>query len=162
MFDEVIKQLPKGAFLVTGEKSNPMTIGWAQFGVIWGKPVLTVLVRHSRYTHSLIESGRFNVSVPAFGTMAEELKICGTLSGKDTDKLSRAGLKVVPSQTGGPGCIAECAYHFECKTLLKSEASIEDLREDLLSHYYSGDDKGNYHTLYFGEILKAYPEVRNL
>ena len=33
-----IEQIDKGAFLTVGTKvCNPMTIGWAQFGVVWGK-----------------------------------------------------------------------------------------------------------------------------
>lgn len=45
---EVIKQLGKeGAFLTSkyNGKVNTMTIGWGSIGVIWRKPVFTVLVR---------------------------------------------------------------------------------------------------------------------
>ena len=47
LMGEACAQLPKGAFLMV--EGNPMTIGWAQFGVVWSKPVCTVFVRHSRH-----------------------------------------------------------------------------------------------------------------
>ena len=46
-FDKFCKALrTNGAFLVVSDdkqRTNIMTIGWAQIGVIWGKPVMTVL-----------------------------------------------------------------------------------------------------------------------
>ena len=56
--ETILKVLAKGAFLTTaaGGRHNTMTIGWGALGNIWGKPVFTVMVRHSRYTHELIEA----------------------------------------------------------------------------------------------------------
>ena len=58
--ETILKVLAKGAFLTTaaGGRHNTMTIGWGALGNIWGKPVFTVMVRHSRYTHELIEAHR--------------------------------------------------------------------------------------------------------
>ena len=58
---------------------NAMTIGWGTIGVIWRKPIFTVLVRHSRYTYKLLEeSDSFTIcphativtSPPSFKTAA--------------------------------------------------------------------------------------------
>ena len=74
-----------GAFLIVsdgGQRTNIMTIGWAQIGFIWGKPVMTVLVRPSRYTHGLLEkAGYFTVCVPPEGKLRKELAFCGSKSG---------------------------------------------------------------------------------
>ena len=62
-----LEQLNKGAFLTTqyGGENNVMTIGWGQIGIIWRKPVMTVLVRKSRYTKTLLDGSKeFTVSVP--------------------------------------------------------------------------------------------------
>ena len=64
---EVLDKMEKGLFLTvkSKEKINTMTIGWGSIGIIWGKPIFTVAVRNSRYTHSLIEnSNNFTVSIP--------------------------------------------------------------------------------------------------
>ena len=93
LVQEALSQLPAGAFLVSGDEANPMTIGWGQFGVVWGKPMLTVLVRHSRYSEKLLrQNGNFTVSFPAPGTMQEALMLCGTRSGRDTDKADKFGV----------------------------------------------------------------------
>jgi hypothetical protein len=46
-------QLAQGAFLVSGrEEKNLMTIGWGQWGRVWGTPVCTVLVRKTGLAYS--------------------------------------------------------------------------------------------------------------
>ena len=35
----------KGAFLMV--RDNPMTIGWAQFGILWGIPVYAAAATHT-------------------------------------------------------------------------------------------------------------------
>ncbi len=156
LVQEALAQLPAGAFLVSGDEANPMTIGWGQFGVVWGKPMLTVLVRHSRYSEKLLrQNGNFTVSFPAPGTMQEALMLCGTRSGRDTDKKALAGLGTVPARVNSIPGIAGCAIHFECRTVLRSEFPLDTLDETLRERYYSGDSD---HVLYFGEILAAYRE----
>ena len=48
----------KWAILTSGdkEKFNQMTVSWGGFGTIWNKPVVTVYVRHNRYTYEFIEN----------------------------------------------------------------------------------------------------------
>ena len=77
-FDELIteatRQVEAGAFLLTGgSEPNPMTIGWCQWGVIWGNPICAIFVRKSRHSYDLLHSGAFTVSVHAPGTMKKEL-----------------------------------------------------------------------------------------
>lgn len=49
------------ALLTAGNKqeSNTMTISWGGVGVLWGKNVVYVFVRDSRYTKKLIDAGDF-------------------------------------------------------------------------------------------------------
>lgn len=160
LFEEAATQLPKGAFLMV--KGNPMTIGWAQFGVIWGRPICTVLVRKSRHTHTLLESSEtFTVSVPHADTMKEALAFCGTKSGRDVDKCAALDLSLLPSVTGGTDGLAGCSMHFECRIVFKAESDLNDMDAEILGKYY-GDNQatadGDPHTIYFGEIVSAYRE----
>ena len=79
--------LGAGAFLLVGgenSRPNPMTIGWATLGTVWGKPALAVYVRPSRYTHGLLESTRhFSVNVPEGEVFSKALAFCGSKSGRD-------------------------------------------------------------------------------
>lgn len=156
---EAMEQISAGAFLMTGEGPNPMTIGWGQFGVVWGRPICTVFVRKSRHSHQLIEEGgKFTVSVPKRGEMKEELKFCGSKSARDVDKLEALGLKTMPSRTGAPAPLAACAIHFECRIVFKAESDLANLDQALLDRFYKGlpNASGDPHTIYFGEVLEAY------
>ncbi len=153
---ETARQLPFGALLMVD--GNPMTIGWGQFGVLWGKQTFTVYVRKSRYTHDLLDrSDTFTVSVPAFRTLKEALTLCGTKSGRDLDKMEALNAARFPNRFGGQDGFEGCRYHIECRILCRTtlnEHEIEDAA--LLSRYYPG---GASHTMYVGEILGVSEET---
>ena len=84
VFDCFVNQ----ALLGVGDKEhfNAMTIGWGALGTMWGKPCCTVYVRHSRYTHELLEgTDIFTVSFfdPKY---KKNMVVYGQKSGRDTDK----------------------------------------------------------------------------
>ena len=147
---ETAAQLPKGAFLMVN--GNPMTIGWGQFGVIWGKRTFTVYVRKSRYTHALLENATtFTVSVPFEDTYREALALCGTKSGRDIDKMKTLGAEFFEARYGGQNGFAGCRYQIECRILSRSDLDENTIEEEsLLRRYYPNGDS---HTMYIGEIL---------
>jgi flavin reductase (DIM6/NTAB) family NADH-FMN oxidoreductase RutF len=146
-----------GAFLVAENKSgrvNVMTIGWVQAGVIWGQPVLTVLVRPSRYTHSVLENAaRFSVCVPRRGEMKKELAFCGTKSGRDFDKIRACALQLKEGVAKDLKYIDGCGLVYQCEILGKTDLKRETLSAAALTAFYPGTDAP--HTLYFGKVLKA-------
>lgn len=155
------QQLPRGAFLTAGGGIwNPMTIGWAQFGVIWGRPVVTVMVRKSRYTYGLMEqSGVFTVSVPRAAELSEELGFCGSRSGRDVDKETKSGLSRLRARAGGADAVAECGAAFECRVVQKQLLELNTLDPDLRKRYYGANQAfadGDPHMIYVGEVLAAY------
>lgn len=55
-------KLSKEWALVTAgdkEKSNTMTVSWGGTGVLWGKNVVFIFIRESRYTKDFIDNGEF-------------------------------------------------------------------------------------------------------
>lgn len=155
---EVQKQLHRGgAFLVSVDKTgrpNAMTIGWALLGTAWYQPVLLVLVRPSRYTHScLLHSGEFTVNVP-FGKMEEELGFCGEKSGRDFDKFRELSLRWEKGREVSVPVLTDCDLIYECRVLAKVDLDpAEILSEEVRTKYYA---QGNLHTLFFGEIKAAW------
>lgn len=140
------------AFLVSGnkEKINPMTIGWAQFGIACGKSVLCVMVRSSRFSKTLIdESGEFTLCIPKDEQYKKALVFCGSKSGRDFDKVSECNLITVPSSFIDVPGIKNCRT-YECKVLYKSEMSKESLSPDAEAKWYPS---GDLHTIYTAEIL---------
>lgn len=153
-----LEQLPKGAFLTTAadDKINTMTIGWGSIGYMWKRPVFTVMVRKSRYTYGLIERNpQFTVSVP-LEDMREALGLCGSKSGRDTDKFAAAGLSALPGQKVAVPVIGGAGLHFECNVVYKQVMSAAQLDGAVARQWYADDD---WHTLYYGEILAAYTEA---
>jgi len=153
---EALEQLQKGAFLTVSNQgiTNTMTIGWGSLGYIWKKPVFMVLVRYSRYTHNLIDKAdEFTVSIPLKGQLNQALNICGTKSGRDMDKFKECGLKTEKGRMVDTPIISECDIHIECKIVYKQGMEQNNLADSLKKSCYP---KGDYHVLYYGEIVKAY------
>ena len=149
-----------GVFLVAVDgagKPNPMTIGWAQVGIVWSLPVMTVLVRESRYTHGCIStSDTFTVSVPKAGELRDALTLCGTKSGRDMDKAAEAGLTWTPGHAVDTPVIAGCGLYYECEIIARTQQSLASFGEGaglVLKKYYAD---GDYHLVVMGQILEAY------
>lgn len=154
----ILKTLSKGAFLNTAAcgKQNTMTIGWGSLGFMWGSPVLTVMVRQSRYTYELIEKNPcFTVSIPVNDGFAKALGLCGTKSGRDMDKFAAAELTAVPGQTVDVPVIKGCGLHLECKIVDKNTMQPAVFDEELAQKWYANND---WHTYYTGIITAAYLE----
>lgn len=153
---EMLEQLPKGAFLTvkSGDRLNTMTIGWGSVGYIWNKPVLMVMVRYSRHTFDLIENAKdFTVSLPLKGQLKEALALCGTKSGRDMDKIKECSLKLKPSNRVDTPVIEDCDLHMECKIVYKHPMDEKQLINEIKERAYA---KGDYHMMYFGEIVDVY------
>lgn len=152
---KALEILSNGAFLTTAHngKVNTMTIGWGNIGYIWGKPIFTVMVRHSRYTHDLIEkSGEFTVSLP-FKDMKKCLNFCGAKSGRELDKITAMELTMIPGKKVSTPVIADCGLTYECKIVYKQDMDETCLDSEYKNKWYA---QGNYHTIYYGEIVACY------
>ncbi len=154
--EETIHTLNRcGCLLVSGKikKANVMTIGWGLIGILWGKPFFMVAVRPSRHTHNFIEeTWDFTVNIPKKG-MEKIVNYCGNVSGREHDKFKEKGLTMLPGKKVNSPIISECIIHYECKVIFKSKVVPSDLPRKIKWAYYK---LGNYHTLYFGEILATF------
>lgn len=153
---ELLDQLRKGAFLVVkaGEKVNIMTISCGALGFTWTRPTFTVMIRYSRYTHVLMERAEsFAVSFPLKGQMKNELNICGTTSGRDTDKAKVCKLSLKTGYLSGTMVVDNCDLHLECKIIYKYPVDKYRLDKVIAESVYKDTD---YHVFYIGEIVKAY------
>ena len=153
--EEVFKAFDaKRVLLVSqGDKNVPnvMAIGWGSLGIIWKKPVFTVLIRPSRYTYSFLEeSGEFTVNIVAPGR-EEIVKYCGTVSGREVNKFEAKQLTAIPSSQVKTPIIKEAFLHFECKIIYKSDLVPSALVKPILQEIYAGSS--DYHRIYFAEVV---------
>ena len=157
----IMKNIGNGILLTTAldDQVNTMTIGWGQIGVVWSKPVFAVLVRESRYTKEFLDkTGEFTVNVPLAKADKEIIALCGTKSGRDMNKLEALGLTKVAGQTVAVPGIAQLPLTLECKVIYKQEQDPKAIDKSCFDRFYAPGthNEGDYHTVYFGEITKAY------
>jgi len=147
-----------GAFIVAVDANgvpNPMTIGWGQVGVVWGRPIFTAYVRLSRYTYECLQTAEtFTINVPRPGGLKDALLFCGTKSGRDVDKVTECGLRMVPGRVVETPVIDGCALHYECRIAARTQQErVHFCADDVLDQHYAN---GDHHLIVFGEIVAAY------
>ena len=170
---QILKALKQGV-LITAKadgRVNPMTFGWGMLGIEWGKPVFICYVRQGRYTHELLEHADcFTVNVPVpSGDVAKDkrtreiLAMCGTKSGRDTDKVLDLGLTLANGENVDAPAVLELPLTLECQVIYRRDQDIDLLPKEMRSRYYPQDvpgsepgANGDRHTEYYGEIVDAY------
>ncbi len=141
------------------EQANAMTIGWGMIGSVWSRPIWQVVVRPSRYTYTLLQKERiFSVNVMP-KSFAPALELCGTVSGRNRNKLEESKLTVTRGAMTGAPVIQESVIHYECLVVHSNdfipEAMIPDIRQGC---YPSGD----YHRIFWGQIQDCKVDVKGL
>ncbi len=144
------------ALLVAGsERPNPMTVSWGGFGTLWDRPVATVYVRPTRFTFSVLETE------PAFTlnflpeAHRAALDLCGSASGRDTDKWAATGLRRVPGEAVAVPRIAEAELALECRVLATLDLDPGRFLEPAILRLYP---RGDFHRLFLGEVVAAWAE----
>ena len=133
-----------------GEKWNTMTISWGGVGELWGKDVVFAFIRPQRYTKGFMDKSDY-FTVSFFDEQYKDaLKICGTKSGRDCDKLSLAGLSA--EYDGEAVYPAQARVVIKCRKIAVQQMDNAGfLDESIESNYKAGD----YHFIYIGEIEKV-------
>jgi flavin reductase (DIM6/NTAB) family NADH-FMN oxidoreductase RutF len=133
------------------QKFNCMTVGWGSLGIMWGRPFVQVVVRPVRHTHVFAE--KYNTfTLCAFpAEYRGALNVCGTKSGRDTDKIKAAGFTPIPSiKVAAPG-YDEAELIIECRKMYRDVFRPAQFLDNSIDANYKNKD---YHTVYFGEILR--------
>ena len=133
--EETIRAFEESRVLLVSQGSqgppNAMAIGWGQIGIVWGKPIFTVLVRPSRYTYKLIEeTGDFTVNIVP-PQLKDLVQYCGTTSGRSHDKFQERGLTAIPSSKVKTPMIKQCILHYECRIVYKNDLVSSELKSSI-------------------------------
>lgn len=132
-------------------KVNTMTAGWGGFGVMWGKNVVYVVVRDSRYTKEFIDdSDTFSMTFFDMGNKRNQstLKYLGKVSGRNEDKIKTACLNI--DYYDNTPYIDEGRYIYICRKMFMEPMNAKDFIDPAIDpKWYSTKD---YHNLYIGEI----------
>lgn len=145
------------ALITAGTKENGfnmMTASWGFIGEIWGKDTIALTVRPERYTMEFIDKNDY-FTLSFYGDNKKVHSVCGSKSGRDTNKLEETGL--TPFYKDGYVIFEEARLTFICKKLYTQKMDKDGFenKEDYEKWY---GESGNMHNLIIGEIVKI---VRN-
>ena len=151
--ENVFEMIGKDWMLISAEKdgkTNTMTASWGGTGVLWNKNVAYIFIRPQRYTKEFVDfSDKLSLCVLP-ESYKKELSYLGTVSGRDEDKITKAGLNV--KKYDDVPYFDEARLTFICKKLyaqeLKEDCFIET---DLIDKCYKQRD---FHMMYVVEIEK--------
>ena len=134
----------------TAEKCNTMTASWGGLGVLWGVPMATAYIRPQRYTKQFVDENEY-FTLSFFGQdYRPQLNLCGTKSGRDIDKVKECGFTVAAGEGGAP-YFEQAELVLVCRKRMAMDMDEAAMPQDVKDKWYHGD----YHTMYWGEIVEA-------
>ncbi len=148
------QKIGKDWMLVTAgneEKANVMTASWGGMGVMWGKDVVYVVIRESRYTKEFIDrEKKFSLSFPT-EQYKKEMRFFGAVSGRKEDKIAEAKMHVGYHE--GVPYIDEANLVLICKCMSATKLPMSDTLDAEIEGKWYRD--GDLHTLYIAEITSV-------
>ncbi len=156
--DNAVQLIGNDWMLVTAgtlEHFNMMTASWGGLGFMWKKPVVFVVIRPQRHTFRFMEAGEvFTLSFFSH-EYHKALNVCGTTSGRDTDKVAASGLTPYVTESGSVS-FTEARLVLECRKLYAEALNPEAfLDKTIVPEWYAA---GDFHKMYIAEILNAWVE----
>ncbi len=135
----------------TADNFNTMTAAWGSLGFLWKEPAATIFIRPQRYTYDFVE--KYETFTLCFFDKKyhEALKICGSKSGRDIDKMKETGLSPKVSKEGNI-YFDEARLVIECRKVYYDDIKPEFFLEKELNKIYPSKD---YHRMYIGFITNC-------
>lgn len=147
------KIIGKDWMLITAGKEgkvNTMTASWGGLGVMWGKNVAFAVLRPQRYTKEFVDNSEsFSLSFYD-SSYKKQLGYLGSVSGRQENKIEKAGLKV--AHVDKVPYFEEANMVIVCEKLYAQEYKPDCfIAKELDGEWYPDKD---YHTLYVSEVKK--------
>lgn len=151
IFNELNEKCP---ILTCGDRENgfnSMVVSWGGLGVLWGKNVGYVFVRHSRYTFEFIEKSESVTLSFLNDSYNEAKKIFGSKSGRDINKFEETGLHATLDLDFNGYYVCEADYVLKMKKLYSVDLPYDQLPQSIKDRYYP---TGDMHRMYVCEITQ--------
>ncbi len=133
------------------KQANTMTASWGGLGVMWGKNVVFIVVRETRYTKEFIDKNDTFSLTFLKEDYRSALNYLGTVSGRNEEKITKAGLHL--SYDDQTPYLSEGDLVLTCKKMSATPITPDQFIDDSIEKTWYKD--GNLHTLYIGEITKV-------
>lgn len=154
--DNFFLSIGKDWMLITAgdrNRCNTMTASWGGIGELWGSHVAFIFIRPQRYTKLFIDAQPcFTLSFPG-AEYRQALNYCGSHSGQNEDKITRAGLTVCYTEDGTPA-IAQAHLILACRKLYSDMLRSDRFTDrTILERWYP---EGDLHEMYVAQIEHAW------
>lgn len=126
---------------------NTMTVSWGAMGTLWNKPVVIVFVKPTRYTSEFLAANEYFTVSMYDERYRKVLRLLGTKSGRDCDKVAESGL--MPVCAGRSVSFREAYRTFVLKKIYSSQLVADKVPQFAYSSFY-GD--GDEHIVFIGEV----------
>ena len=129
---------------------NMMTASWGGLGVMWNEPVAVTVIRPQRYTKEFVDDNDvFTLSF--YGDEKNIHKVCGSKSGRDTDKTAQTGL--TPVFSDDTVYFEQARLVLVCRKMYVSEMKKDGFVDESPVDKFYADNV--YHYMYVGKIEKV-------
>ena len=149
--DNLIKAISEEWMLVAAgdrEKYNMMTASWGFAGEMWGNDCMAAVIRPQRYTLEFINNSDY-FTLSFYGDNKDIHKICGSRSGRDTDKTALTGL--TPVFSDNTVYFEQARMVVVCKKQYVQQMEAECFTDKEPLRWYNGD----FHYMIIGKIEKV-------
>ena len=133
---------------------NTMTVSWGHLGCLWGHndPTAVIYIRQSRYTKQFVDAEPFFTLSVMDSSFKKQMAYLGSTSGRDEDKIAKAGL--TPVFADNSVYFKEAKMVLVCKKMYAQELSKDGFcYQETLDQCYP---QGDFHTMYVGKIEKIF------
>ena len=103
------------------------------------------------------------MNIPVDNIDRNIIKVCGTKSGLNTDKIKELNLTLEDSNIVSVPGLKELPLTLECKVIYKQMQYSKEIPEDIKKQFYPQDVESSfygsnkdYHIAYYGEIVDSY------
>lgn len=132
---------------------NTMTVSWGHLGCMWGHndPTAVIYLRPSRYTKTFVDKEDYFTLCVMDKSFKKQMAYLGTVSGRDENKIEKAGLTTVFAN--GTVYFKEAKMVLICKKMYAAELQESGFfYPETLDESYPNRD---LHTMYVGKIEKV-------
>lgn len=134
----------------TPERCNTMTASWGGLGVLWGAPAATCYIRPQRYTKEFVDREEYFTLSFLGEEHRKALRLCGSRSGREVDKVKECGFTVKAAECGAP-YFEEAELVLVCRKRFAQPMDPDRIPQEIKDKWYPQKD---YHTMYIGEIIE--------
>lgn len=127
---------------------NMMTASWGFAGEMWGNDAVVIAVRPQRYTMEFIDK-HDTFALSFYGDNKAIHKVCGSKSGRDTDKTKETGL--TPIFDNDTVYFNQARLVIVCKKQYVGRLQKENFIDQTTLKWYDDD----YHYMIVGKIEKV-------